>query len=77
VKGTADSGMDLWDEVFCQLFHARWLATVSYSRVAHTRCLKVNCRAQQRCDGHPAAPRLERYTPRLGRGHASVRLPRI
>ena len=42
--------LHLWDELICQVFHSRWMATVSYSRQGYSCCLKRECRAQQRSD---------------------------
>jgi hypothetical protein len=51
--------LELFDDLFCQLFHARWAAIVSYSRQGAWRCAKGGCRAQAR-RSRPAIARLER-----------------
>jgi hypothetical protein len=40
--------LQLWDELFCQLFHGRWARVVSYSRLGPWACTKTTCHAAER-----------------------------
>jgi hypothetical protein len=45
------------NKLVCQLFHARWAETVSYSRHGAWKCTKPGCAAQARHDRASASSR--------------------